>query len=140
MTINWEVLYNGSVIASGSHTSGLAVGGSFDIVFATQGNGAYTIRVWLDDDEQAAIVEQCTLSCTEETETPTPTTPPKTTTPGPPESTPPSEVFIPVTGFSVVEGGQSSQAYLQDAGFGLLGLGLLLHGLSLRVGKKEEEA
>lgn len=49
-----------------------------------------------------------------------------------------SAVIIPVTGVSVIEGGESSRSFLQSAGFGLLGLGLLLQGIAVK--KRREVA
>ena len=135
--INWSVSGPNGFIDSGTHSSGLSTNGSFDIVFNADGEGSYTVTVWLDEDEANAITERCNLACTDETDTPTP--PSETETPSAPQSTPEAGVFIPVTGVSVIEGGQSATSYLQNAGFGLLGLGLVLQGISLRVDRKEED-
>jgi hypothetical protein len=133
--INWNVRYNGNIIKAGSHESGLAVNASFEIKWDAQGDGGYEIRVWLDGDTANRVVERCNLSCTDETPTP----PSETETPSAPQSTPEAGVFIPVTGVSDIDGGQSATSYLQSAGFGLLGLGLVLQGISLRADRKKED-
>lgn len=100
-------------------------------------NGTDTIGACREEDPTEEPTEEPTTAPTDPPPEVTPTVAPPSGGDGDGEDDT-STVFIPVTGFSVVEGGQSSQAILQDTGFGLLGLGLVLHGIAAK--KKREVA
>lgn len=139
-SISWEVRFEGSLEKSGTYGSALGVDKTFDIDWDADKAGKWRVSVTLGETTKS---ETCEVLVCGEKETPTPpskTTPPsETETPSAPQSTPEAGVFIPVTGVSIIEGGQSATAYLQNAGFGLLGLGLVLQGISLRADRKKED-
>ena len=128
-TINWTAYVDNTQIGGGT-VNGVPAGECVTLSAPRQGDGLYSIIATLVDEGGRTIETDCgPIVCREPgtpqpTPTPGPPNPPTTGTPGP---------FIPVTGFGPGSGSLLSK--LQNFGFALLSLGLVLHGFSLQLEK-----
>ncbi len=126
--IDWEMFVDSTSIGSGTILS-IPADSCVEVSLPTQGNGLYSIVATLVDENGTTVETSCgPLSC-QAPVTPTPippVTPPTGSTP----------VFIPVTGFDFSPGAMISM--IQNFGFALIALGLVMHGFSLN-GKNKKE-
>jgi hypothetical protein len=126
--IDWAAFVDSTQIGSGTILS-IPADSCVEVSSPRQGNGLYSISVTFVDEEGRTVETSCgPISCTVVTPTPIPpVTPPGGT----------STVFIPVTGFDFSLGGMISM--IQNLGFALISIGLVLHGFSLN-GKSKKKS
>lgn len=123
--------YPDNVMDPASPIQGLAANSCVDLSVPRRGDGQYAFEANIVE-LQIVLTANCGLQCNRPDNTPTPVDPPGG---GGGEG----GVLIPVTGFDFLgDGGVLLQRTFQNLGFGLLSLGLVLHGFSLRM-KDEEE-
>lgn len=111
---------------------GLAANSCVDLSVPRIGDGIYAFTVNIVDLE-IELTSSCGLQCERTTNTPTPVEPPG-------GGGGAGGVLIPVTGADFVVDTSLLQVTFQNLGFGVLSIGLMLHGISLRMEDDEEEA
>ncbi len=124
--IDWAIFVGSTQIGNGT-LLGLQANSCVEVSAPRQGNGTYSITATLVDEGNLLLQASCgELVCED------PVDPPETV--DPPTGTP--TVFIPVTGFDFSLG--SLIPMIQNLGFALISVGLVLHGLSLNGNKKKK--
>ncbi|MBN2045955.1 MAG: hypothetical protein JW757_13115 [Anaerolineales bacterium] len=132
-TVNWTAYVDNTPIGSGT-VQGVPAGECVALTAPRSGDGLYSIVAVMVDEDNRELVTSCgPLSCTVDPR-PTPTPIPPV---NPPSGTP-TGVFIPVTGMDL--SGNSLIAKLQNFGFALISLGLVLHGFTVKENKQKKSA
>lgn len=129
-SIFWEVFVDDTSLGTGT-IEGVPAGECINLSVGQGGDGLYSVVATLSDEDNRTITTECgPLVCEEPPSGPPPGGPP----PQNPPTTPP--VFIPVTGADF--GSTSLVRMLQNLGFALLSLGLVIHGFSLGERRKRD--
>lgn len=139
--VTWQIYNSDNNLVDSGTINNFAAGAQLEVLVENATPGlTYTLYAWIgaadeldnaDSSETSAEVEECE-------EPSDPGDPEITTTLIPVTGAPVSGVLIPVTGFDAAGQAAFLASMAANMGFGSLGAGMLLHGLSLRKSKKDK--